>query len=45
MHHKIYESFEEVIVDIIEYIENWCNDRRIPKKLDRKSPREYLEAA
>ncbi|WP_394697936.1 IS3 family transposase [uncultured Ilyobacter sp.] len=33
------------MTDIIEYIENWYNNRRIQKKLGWKSPREYLKAA
>lgn len=45
IHHKIYETFDDAMSDIIEYIENWYNNRRIQKKLDWKSPREYLETA
>ncbi|WP_320048157.1 IS3 family transposase [uncultured Ilyobacter sp.] len=45
IHHKVYEDFEEAMTDIIEYIENWYNNRRIQKKLGWKSPREYLKAA
>ena len=45
IHHKVYEDYEEAMTDIIEYIESWYNNRRIQKKLDWKSPREYLETA
>ena len=45
IHHRVYENFEEAMIDIIEYIENWYNNRRIQKKLNWMSPREYLQAA
>ena len=45
IHHRIYETYEEAMEEILEYIEKWYNTRRIQKKLDWKSPSEYLNAS
>ncbi len=45
IHHKKYETFEEAMEDINEYIEDWYNNRRIQKKLNWKSPKEFLNAS
>ena len=45
IHHRVYETFEEAMEEILEYIESWYNTRRTQRRLDWKSPSEYLNAS
>ena len=45
IHHRNYETFEEALKEILEYIEGWYNTRRSQRRLGWKSPSEYLNAS
>ena len=45
IHHKEYEDYEEALMSICEYIEDWYNKKRIQKKLNWLTPEEFLKAA
>ncbi len=45
IHQREYANYEEATKEIIEFIEDWYNKRRIQKKLDWKSPLDYKKCS